>query len=474
MIFATNAFLFLFLPTFLAVYYLLPSRWRSAWILVASYVFYGWWRVDFLGLFFASTLWSFLVGRLIARHLDAAPRRSKAWLIVGVAGNLGVLAYFKYCNFGVDSLNALLASLGAEPLEIARVMLPIGISFYIFQATSYLVDLYRRDAPPAPHFTDLAAFISLFPQLVAGPILRYKDVVRQFEQREHTFEKFSEGAMRFMIGFCKKVMIADAVAPAVAIAFDSPAPSMADAWIGLLAYTVQIYFDFSGYSDMAVGLGLMVGFRFMENFAHPYVSRSITEFWQRWHISLSSWLRDYLFVPLGGSRRGLARTYVNLMVVMLLGGLWHGASWSFVIWGGWHGGLLALERFVKSRSTSGRSPGVLAIPRTLLLVMLGWVTFRAAGAEAAWRVYGGLIGLNGVALTALASWQLSRFELAVLLVAGGLIFAAPVVKARLARTAVEVQPWLVVTTQVAVVVLFVSGILRLAAQSFSPFLYFQF
>jgi alginate O-acetyltransferase complex protein AlgI len=294
MVFSTNLFLFLFLPVFLLIYYLLPFKLRSVWILLASYVFYAWWRLDFAALFFATMLWSYWIGAVIASTRDTNPQRAKFALIVGTIGNLGTLGYFKYFNFGVDSLNAMLVALGGQRLETWSVILPIGISFYVFQATSYFIDVYRRDAPPARNFWDLSAFIALFPQLVAGPILRYKDVADQFYERSHTWEKFSEGSMRFMVGFCKKILIADTVAPLVTMSFNQADPTFSDAWLGALAYTLQLYFDFSAYSDMAVGLGLMMGFRFMENFNHPYISKNITEFWQRWHISLSTWLRDYL------------------------------------------------------------------------------------------------------------------------------------------------------------------------------------
>jgi alginate O-acetyltransferase complex protein AlgI len=473
MVFSTNIFLFLFLPLFLAGYYAAPFRWRSAWILLASYAFYGWWRADFLALIFLSTLWTYLFGRAVAAHKAKDPRRAKLLLGVGVVGNLGVLAYFKYFNFGVESLNALLAGLGVSPLSAWEVLLPVGISFYVFQAVSYLVDVYREDAPPARNFLDLAAYIALFPQLIAGPILRYKDLSEQFRARTHTFAKFSEGALRFMVGFCKKVLIADAVAPIANAAFAVGTPSAADAWLGALAYGVQLFFDFSGYSDMAIGLGLMMGFRFRENFDHPYISGSITEFWRRWHISLSSWLRDYLYIPLGGNRRGAGRTYVNLMMVMLLGGLWHGAAWTFVIWGAWHGGILAVERFLGKRELWRPLPAVLAVPRTLALVLIGWVTFRAGSASEAFGMYAGMMGVNGLPVSEVLVWQLSVQGLVTLLVALLLIFVGPWWRDAfkgLPEARQRAADWV----HLAVIPLFVLGVLRLSADSFSPFLYFQF
>ena len=473
MIFSTNIFVFLFLPLFLAGYYALPFRWRSGWILLASYAFYAWWRVDFLALIFATSLWTYVMGRIIAGSLDERPKRAKVSLAVGVTGTLGVLAYFKYFNFGIDSLNALLLGVGATPLGAWEVLLPIGISFYVFQATSYLVDVYRKDAPPARNFLDLAAYVALYPQLIAGPILRYKNLSHQFRERTHTFEKFSEGSLRFMVGFCKKVLIADSVAPIANAVFMLENPSMADAWLGAVAYTIQLYFDFSGYSDMAIGLGLMMGFRFIENFNHPYISKSITEFWRRWHISLSAWLRDYLYISLGGNRLGPRRTYVNLMLVMLLGGLWHGAAWTFVLWGAWHGGILAIERFLGEQGWWREIPAWLAIPRTMLFVIIGWVTFRASGIQGAFDMYAGMFGLYGLGLSDQISWQLTGIGLTSLILGIILVYVAPWWRGLLERLPARTQ-WQLSNTHLMIIPLFLLGVLRLSAENFSPFLYFQF
>lgn len=473
MVFSTNLFLFLFLPIFLLAYYLLPFRWRSVWILLASYVFYAWWRIDFAALFFVTMLWSYWIGQVIANTQDTNPQRAKTAMIVGTVGNLGTLAYFKYFNFGIDSFNALFTALGGQPLLVNKVILPIGISFYIFQATSYFIDVYRRDAPPARNFWDLSAFIALFPQLVAGPILRYKDVADQFYERSHTWEKFSEGSMRFMVGFCKKILIADTVAPLVTMTFSQPNPSFADAWLGALAYTLQLYFDFSAYSDMAVGLGLMMGFRFMENFNHPYISKNITEFWQRWHISLSTWLRDYLYIPLGGNRKGIGRTYINLILVMLLGGLWHGANWTFVIWGAWHGSILALERFLAKPKRWQEIPAYLAMPRTLFLAILGWVMFRSTTASEALDFYAGMFGMNGFSLSEAVSWQITGLEITMLILGYILVYIGPWWRDVLARVTPKQQQTLM-NVHLLIMPLFIMATMRLSAQNFSPFLYFQF
>ena len=400
MVFSSETFLFLFLPGFLALYYLTPWRWKSLTLLAGSYVFYAWWRVDFLVLLVATTIFTYFVGRRVRRETG---RAAKVWTGIGVTGCLAVLGVFKYFNFFLDSLTALF---GTTPDQIGlhwQILLPIGVSFYVFQSVSYLIDTYRGDAPDDVRLIDFMAFIALFPQLIAGPILRYKDLADQFRHRTHSIEMFSDGMTRFFIGLAKKVLLADAIAPVANLAFQSQDPSLTLAWLGAVAYMLQLYFDFSGYSDMAIGLGKMLGFRFIENFDTPYVSRSITEFWRRWHISLSVWLRDYLYIPLGGNRTGSGRTYVNLLTVMVLGGLWHGAAWTYVLWGCWHGGWLAIERatgLAKSRTT-------VALVRTLLVTLAGWVLFRATSVVEAGDMFQGMLGLNGLHMSAVATFEMT-------------------------------------------------------------------
>ena len=498
MVFSSNVFLFLFLPIFLGLYYLSSNRYRNLLILIGSYVFYAWWRVDFLLLFVAVTLWNYIFGLRIYR----AGVRSKAaqrWVLWGVVGNLATLGYFKYANFGMNNLTAALESFGFEPFLLTHVILPIGISFYIFQSLSYLVDVYRGDTEPTENLINFAAFIALFPQLIAGPVLRYKDLADQFTGRTHSVDKFAEGATRFMQGFVKKVFIADSLAPLVDHCFALQNPSGGDAWLGMIAYTAQLYFDFSGYSDMAIGLGLMMGFRFMENFNQPYISQSITEFWRRWHISLSTWLRDYLYVPLGGNRGGTFNTYRNLFLTMLLGGFWHGANWTFLIWGAWHGTWLAIERAL----------GVNAAPKvinplkwalTFFLVMLGWVIFRAENLEVAGRMYAALfsptlLSGEGWRLSELNSASISHLQIATLILAYAVMafcglrqFYRQQPRAEMPGDAVglslgggaalQAAPRNVAATRYlvrgALLLLFCASVLKLSAQSYSPFLYFQF
>jgi alginate O-acetyltransferase complex protein AlgI len=473
MVFSSEVFIFLFLPLFLAVYYLTPTRFRSITLLVASYFFYAWWRIDFLGLLVLTTLWTYVFGRLIDRF--EGTRAAKVYCGVGVSGCLAVLGVFKYLNFFIDSFAALLGTDAAGLGVHWHLILPIGISFYVFQSISYLVDVYRKDAPASVSFFDFAAFIALFPQLIAGPILRFKDLADQFTYRKHSADLFCDGMARFTIGLGKKVLIADAVAPLADLAFNNPDPSFTVAWLGAIAYMIQLYFDFSGYSDMAIGLGMMIGFRFIDNFNTPYVSRSITEFWQRWHISLSVWLRDYLYIPLGGNRKGTARTYVNLMTVMLLGGLWHGANWTFVVWGAWHGAWLVTERALGA----GKGSGSIALARTLLVVLIGWVVFRAADLSNAMDVYAGMLGLNGASITPDIAVGITH-EALVLLVAGILIAAAePRLKAGfgpeiVARSDGTLTMANTLLPSLAITLIAVLTTMKLAEQSFSPFLYFQF
>src|SRR5690625_4021001 len=367
-------------------------------MLVGSYLFYAWWRPDFTLVFAGSTLLAITAGRLIGRWREHRPRWARAALTAGVSAQLGVLAYFKYADFGISSLNALLAGLGASPIPLIGVVLPVGISFYVFQAICYLADIARGDAPADTPWYQVAAYISLFPQLIAGPIVRFKSIAAELRAPRMSWDAFREGAGRFMLGFVKKVLVADQIAPITDAAFALSTPTAAEAWLGTLAFTVQLLFDFSGSSDMAIGLVRILGFTFPENFNYPYLATSITDFWRRWHMSLSGWLRDYLYIPLGGNRRGTRRTHLNLAMVMILGGLWHGPTWNFVLWGAWHGGLLAAERSLGRPERSGL-PRPLTVISTFLAVLIGWVLFWAPDLPAAWNHYLGMAGVNGLGLS---------------------------------------------------------------------------
>lgn len=459
MVFASFIFLFWFVPAFFAVYYALPPRVRNLWLIVASFVFYGWWRPHYVLLMLASTAVDYLAARMMG-SIDER-RRRRLWLVLSIVTNLGLLAWFKYANLFAATWN----DLAPWPLEWEEVLLPIGISFFTFQSMSYTIDVYRGQVKPVRSFFDLLAYVSMFPQLVAGPIVRYRDISRSLVDRTVSFVQASDGVFLFAIGFAKKVLIADRVAPLVGAVFETESPGLVAAWAGALAYTVQIYFDFSGYSDMAIGLGLMLGFRFPSNFLSPYRSHSITEFWRRWHVSLSTWLRDYLYVPLGGNRRGPVRTYVNLAATMLLGGLWHGAAWTFLLWGAWQGLFLILERLAGKAAPYAFLPRFGQVLCTFVIVVFGWVVFRAEGLDELFAVWGGMLGAHGLgALPELG--QIGDLALGVTAIGLLIAFALP----RSEELVRRFHP----VVMLAAFAAFLVAVCQLLATDHVPFLYFRF
>ena len=375
MLFSSVIFLFFFLPVVLSLYLLPSKRWRNYWFLLASFAFYLWSEGSFVLVLFASIAGNYLIGIWLDR---ANARRRKTVLILGTCFNLGILAFFKYTNFMAANLNALLDSGGGGGISIATVYAPLGISFFTFHSISYLVDAYRGSAPIQKDPAGLAIYLAAFPKILAGPITQYRNIAGQLSERVLTSGGFLYGVERFITGLAKKVLLANPLAAIADAAFSLPESGLdaVSAWAGIFCYTLQIYFDFSGYSDMAIGLGKMFGFDFPENFNFPYISRSVREFWQRWHISLSTWFRDYLYIPLGGNRCGEFRNFFNLFIVFLLCGLWHGPSWNFVFWGAWHGLFLALERtrFGDLLRSAWRPLRHLYL---MSAIMIGWVFFRA-------------------------------------------------------------------------------------------------
>ena len=402
MLFNSFPFIFAFLPITVLGYELLrrhaSRRSTHIWLIAASCVFYAYWNAAFLALLFVSIVVNFGIGRTLQTLANTRDARARALLIVGLLWNLGLLGYFKYANFFVDNLDA---ALGAH-FQIAHIVLPIGISFFTFQKVAFLVDSYTNNVE-RHGFVDFCLFVMFFPQLIAGPIVHFSEVIAQFSRASipPAVDRFAIGITVFAMGLAKKVIVADTFAVPASAVFDATAggyaPTFAEAWLGTLCYALQIYFDFSGYSDMAVGLGWMFGVRLPINFASPYKARSIAEFWQRWHITLSRFLRDYLYIPLGGNRRGYMRQRVNLMITMLLGGIWHGAAWTFLLWGALHGAMLVVHR-TWERSKYGAShtlPAAAACCLTLICVVLAWVPFRAADFATTFEMYAGLFGLNG-------------------------------------------------------------------------------
>ena len=473
MIFASFEFLFLFLPLFFVLYFLTPTRFRNWTILLLSWAYYSWWRVDFLALLAGVTLFTFFVALRVGSATDDERGRFR-WMMLGLLGNLGVLAYFKYANFGVQSFNQVVTAAGFTPTPWADIILPIGLSFYVLQSVSYLIDVWRRDVPASTNFVAYAAYKAIFSQLIAGPIVRYAEIEDDLKNRVHTVEKFGLGARRFMIGFCMKVLIADTVAPMVDVVYALPNPSTADAWAGAIGYTIQLFFDFAGYSAMAIGLAMMCAFRFPENFNHPYLAGNIQVFWQHWHMTLSRFLRDYLYISLGGNRKGTARTYVNLMLTMVSGGLWHGANWTFILWGFWHGGLLALHRAWRAAG-NGPMPYIIGNALLMMVVILGWVAFRAHDLTSAFAMYGAMFNpaLGGIS-DALA-WQVTPDQWWCLLLAVIIVYL-PLFGPRLpwqrepaAMGAFWRQLWFWGPS-----IGFMLGMVLLYSRAAVPFLYFQF
>ena len=462
MLFNSYEFLLLFLPLVVAVYYALPRAARAPWLTLASYGFYGWWRIDCVGLMLLLTAVNYVGGRMV--HRCEGRRARAAWLAASVVTSLGVLGFFKYADFALRGWNAVVGLAGGTPVDLLGVVLPVGISFYTFQSMSYPIDIYRGTCRPTRRFIDFACYVSLFPQLIAGPIVRYNEIAEQLDGRRHTVGKFGRGLLLFTLGLAKKVLLADSMARVADAAFAGGRPGAALAWVGLLAYAFQIYFDFSGYSDMAIGLGRLLGFEFPQNFAVPYQATGIRDFWRRWHMSLSRWLRDYLYFSLGGSRRGVARAYVNVMATMLLGGLWHGASWTFVLWGGYHGVLLCVERALGGRTPLTRLPRRLKQAGTFALVLLGWVLFRSATLGGAGRVLAGLAGVHGVGSLPAAVWQAPFWT----------AFPACIAVAWLCPSAWSWRPRLTGWTALWAVPLFLACLYVVLTSDYSPFLYFQF
>lgn len=472
MIFSSTIFLFIFLPLVLIINFLLKKDYRNFFLLLASLIFYAWGEGLLVLLMMFSIGINYIGGIGIAFFLRRNPSISKLVLAFSIAVNLSLLFYYKYANFIIENLHAIGIYSDYNP---SNIILPIGISFFTFQGISYLVDVYRKDTPEQRNLFHLGLYISLFPQLIAGPIVRYHDIAQEIKERSVTFELFSEGIIRFVRGLAKKVIIANNAALIADQVFSVTAEELStgSAWLGILCYTIQIYFDFSGYSDMAIGLGKMLGFNFKENFNYPYISVSIQDFWRRWHISLSTWFRDYLYIPLGGNRKGVIKMYMNLIIVFSVTGLWHGASWNFVFWGLFHGGFLILE---KSRILNTRNwPKLLQHFYVLTVVIVGWVFFRAETmAEAVTYLkcmLGFTVGSNYSALIYLNYYSIWMLLLAV-------IFAMPIrskansvfnnIHSSLLRGSYDIGKYCFY------LVLLIFSIIELAQSSYNPFIYYRF
>lgn len=466
MLFSSMTFVFLFLPIVCLIYLLAKKELHNAILLAASILFYAWGEPRYLAIMILTILANY-VGAIA---LDKHKKYKKPILLATIAVDLSFLLYFKYFNFFIDNIN----SIFAMDISFLEVIMPIGISFYTFQAMSYLIDVYKGDAKVQKDIYKLALYISLFPQLVAGPIVKYRDVDEQIDHRTVTFDKVSYGVKRFIIGLAKKMLLANTLGAVADEIFGLPVAQASPqlAWVGAIFYSLQLFYDFSGYSDMAIGLGSIFGFKFLENFNYPYISKSITEFWRRWHISLSTWFKEYLYIPLGGNRKGNVRTYVNLFLVFLATGFWHGASWNFIFWGLWHGVFIIFEKMTgwhkesKSRIISGAQHIY-----TIFVFVIGWVMFRAENMSYATDYIKNMFGLikEHTAVNDV-SYYLDNAEMLALI--AGILCAMPMFNKilyvkyehKVLRTLINV--WLFI--------LFVVSSGTIAASTYNPFIYFRF
>lgn len=471
MVFSSLVFLFVFLPITLLLYFIVPRRVRNFILLLVSLVFYAWGEPIYVVLMIFSTIVDFIHGLLVEKYQDQ-PKKAKRVVLSSVIINLGLLTFFKYSGFIITNINTIFGTTFSTP----DIALPIGVSFYTFQTMSYTIDIFRCDARAQRNIVDLGAYVAMFPQLIAGPIVRYRTVAEQLNHRQETIERFADGVRRFIIGLGKKVLLANNIG----LLWDSISTTevtnltVLSAWLGVMAFGLQIYFDFSGYSDMAIGLGKMLGFELLENFNYPYISQSITEFWRRWHISLGSWFRDYVYIPLGGNRKGKYRTYLNVFIVWFLTGLWHGASWNFVFWGLYFGSIISIEKAFLMKWLN-RGPAFIRHFYTIFLLLIGWGLFAFDNFEHLLNYFKVMFGMQGEGLYN----QMTLFYLAsnaiTLIVL--IIASTPLMKLIYGyATRTYKFKWLfelIIMPLIYFSILFISTA-YLVDSSYNPFLYFRF
>ena len=461
MLFSSVTFLYYFLPAVVILYFLAPWKLKNTVLLIFSLVFYGWGEPKLLGLMIFTILMFYCCGLLIGG--SKTQKGKKLWLTVSVVISIGLLAIFKYADFFIDSFNAVTGL----SVPLLRLALPVGISFYTFQSLSYTIDVYRGNVPAQKNPISFGAYVSLFPQLIAGPIVRYVDVARELNERTHSWEDFCLGLRRFLVGLGKKILIADNFALLMKLFRESGEKSVLFYWLYAVAFMLNIYFDFSGYSDMAIGLGRIFGFRFIENFNYPYLSKSVGEFWRRWHMSLGSWFRDYIYIPMGGNRVSKGRWVFNTLTVWMLTGLWHGAAWNFVLWGLLFAVLLMVEKWVPALQ---KLPNVIRHGYVLLIVCLSFVLFNAESLSQALSDMGGMFGFAGVPLVNAESLYYLRSYAPLFVM--GIVGATPIVRDT-ARKIGE-KPYGAVLEVAMMAVLLIVCSAYLVDGSFSPFLYFRF
>jgi len=461
MVFSSITFLFYFLPIVLGIYYISPNKLKNTVLLVASMFFYFYGEPKYVAIIIVSIIITYLFGIL----MDKYKKYSKLFLILSICASAGILVYFKYINFIIENVNLWLTN----KIDFIYVVLPIGISFYTFQLISYTIDVYRGETKVQKNILKLAMYVSLFPQLIAGPIVRYSTVAEQIEDRKYSFEKFALGVRRFIIGLGKKVLIANVLGEIANLFLTTGDSSVLYYWMYAIANMLQIYFDFSGYSDMAIGLGKMFGFDFLENFNYPYIATSVTDFWRRWHISLSSWFRDYIYIPLGGNRVSKLKWVRNILIVWLLTGLWHGAAWNFIFWGVYFGILLAIEKLILGKWLE-KLPKIFGRLYVLLIVMISFIIFSGESTTQILQNIGGLVGWRGT--PALSAESIYYFKSYFVVLAIGIIGSTPIFKnifnkEKLHRTKNILEP-------IYLLLIFVVSTSYIIDGSFNPFLYFRF
>lgn len=479
MLFSSTTFLFIFLPVVLAVYFVCPKRFRNLILLIGSLLFYAWGEPRYILVMLATILVNYILALVCASCKDKGKARgAKAAVIGTILFSIGMLAFFKYSNFFLSNLNGSIGTLAGFSIPLLDIALPLGISFYTFQTLSYTIDVYRGTVKPQRNLLNLATYVCLFPQLIAGPIVRYETVAGELEQRQESFDLFASGVRRFVTGLGKKVLLANTAGSIFQMIGDMGDSQLSVAlyWMASIAFTFQIYFDFSGYSDMAIGLGRMFGFQFLENFDYPYCSKSITEFWRRWHMSLSSWFRDYIYIPLGGNRKGRRRTFIHLCIVWFLTGFWHGASWNFIIWGLYFFVLLMLEKAGLLKWLE-KLPQALRHIYTMFFVNLSWVIFSYDNLEVLGRVLRRMFGFGGLPVWNRTSTYVLLSYLVIFLI---MAFAALPLPKKLAERIGALLPEgrkEIITSFAEVFGLLVILVLAtgcLASDAFNPFLYFRF
>ena len=467
MLFSSQVFLYFFLPITLIVYYLSPKRFRNFILLIASLIFYAWGEPIYILIMLFSTVFDYINGLLIDKFQKKNQHKyAKIVLIVSVVGNLAILGFFKYSDFLISNINSLFNS----NISLLAIALPIGISFYTFQTMSYTIDVYKQNVKAQKNFISFATYVTLFPQLIAGPIVKYRDVSESLENRKENITDFSEGIKRFIIGLFKKVMIANNAGFIWESIHSLPYSeiSLSLAWIGAICYSLQIYYDFSAYSDMAIGLGKMFGFHFLENFNYPYIAKSITDFWRRWHISLSSWFKEYVYIPLGGSRKTIARTVINLLIVWFLTGLWHGASWNFVVWGLYFGVLLIIEKFVLKKVLD-KMPSFIRHLYTLFFVIISWVIFACPTLEDGLNYISIMFNFNNEIISTESIYLIStHFVLFIIAIIG----CTPIFK-KIKEKLKNNKLFMIIEIIICLILFFIS-LSFLVGSTYNPFLYFRF